>query len=474
MPIEAIKKMDDLESLQCARPSYAITSAGKVDSQGDIAMKSDLARSTYSIDGTGVTIGVLSDSFNCLNGAVNDVENDDLPQDITVLEEEFWCSSGSDEGRAMMQIVHDIAPGASLAFHTAFNGMADFAIGIIELQEEAGATVIVDDVQYFAEPMFQDGMIARAVDFVKEGGAAYFSSAGNSGRDSYEDLFRPSGEAPVFFGEPHDFDSGADTDTFQSITIPEGTEIYIVLQWDSPFYSVSPPGSRNDVDIFLTNDPATTVVAYSIDNNIGSDPVEILYYYNPMGSRNTHFNIVIENVQGTPPKLIKYVLFDFEGTINEYDTESGTIYGHANAAGALAVGAAAYYETPEFGVDPAQLEYYSSAGPMVVLFNEEGGFSGPEVREKPEIVSIDGANTTFFGTDVEPDGFPNFFGTSAAAPHAAAVAALMIEANPLLSPDDIYSILKDTALDMEESGFDYDSGYGLIQADLAVEEALSW
>lgn len=198
-----------------------------------------------------------------------------------------------------------------------------------------------------------------------------------------------------------------------------------------------------------------------------------MYYNNPIGSGNTDFNIVIENIKGPAPRLIKYVLFNFEGTLNEYATKNGTIYGHANAAGGLAVGASAYFETPEFGVDPAILEYYSSAGHTVVLFDENGTFSTPQVRKKPEIVAIDGINTTFFGTDWEEDGFPNFFGTSAAAPHAAAVAALMLEINPLLSPDDIYSILKDTALDMEESGFDYDSGYGLIQADLAVEEASS-
>lgn len=74
----------------------------------------------------------------------------------------------------------------------------------------------------------------------------------------------------MFFGEPHDFDPGADADTFQGITIPPGTEVYLVLQWDSPFYSVSPPGSQNDIDIFLTNDPPTTVLAYGIDNNVAT------------------------------------------------------------------------------------------------------------------------------------------------------------------------------------------------------------
>jgi len=471
LPIDSIKKMNALESLKIVRPSYAVHHAGRVTSQGDGAMKADVARDTTGVDGTGFTVGVLSDSFNCLGDGGNDITNDDLPDEITVLDEVGSCLLGSDEGRAMMQIIHDIAPGASLAFHTAYNGMADFAVGIIELREEADADIIVDDIIYLAEPMFQDGIIAQAVDHVKDLGAAYFSSAGNAGRDSYQAFFEPSGSSPVFFGEPHDFDTSSGVDIYQNITVPEGTGIDIVLQWDSPFFSESPPGSPNDLDIFLLDDSLSTVLAYSIDKNIGGDPVEMLYFENPFGSGRTDFNIVIEKVRGPNPRLMKYVIFNFEGTINEYDTSSGTIYGHANAAGAMAVGAAAYYDTPEYGVDPAELESYSSAGPMPVIFDEFGSFITPEIRKKPEIVSIDGVNTTFFGTDTEPDGFPNFFGTSAAAPHAAGVAALMLEANPLLTPDDIYSILKNTASDMGDSGFDFDSGYGLIQADKAVEEA---
>ena len=54
--------------------------------------------------------------------------------------------------------------------------------------------------------MFQDGPIAQAVDTVKAMGAAYFSSAGNSARNSYEDSFRNSGVSGYFNGSVrHDF-----------------------------------------------------------------------------------------------------------------------------------------------------------------------------------------------------------------------------------------------------------------------------
>ena len=112
-----------------------------------------------------------------------------------------------------MQIIHDVAPGAKEMFHTAFNGEADFAQGIIDLQQ-AGARVIFDDVLYYNEPMFQDGIIAQAVDTVKASGVAYFSAAGNAGRKSYQSRFRSSGIAGLG-GVLHDFDPGPGVSAFQ-------------------------------------------------------------------------------------------------------------------------------------------------------------------------------------------------------------------------------------------------------------------
>ncbi len=485
LPIAAVDKLAALKSLKFARPAYATTNVGLATSQGDAAMRADDARASFGVDGTGVTVGTLSDSFDCLGSAAADVASGDLPPGITVLDD--TACPGSDEGRAMMQLIHDVAPGASQSFHTAFNGQADFAFGIIQLAL-AGADVIVDDVIYLAEPMFQDGLIAQAVDIVKGSGVSYFSAAGNQSRDAYEHSFAPNsvfpaGNFPSVFGAPtffggvaHDFDPGAGVDVFQSITVPAGSGFFISLQWDSPFFSVSgPPGSLNDLDIYILDDPATTVLAGSIEDNISGsgDPVEILVFFNPIGSEQTQFNIMILNFFGAAPDLMKYVRFDLGPVgIPQFDTASGTVYGHANAAGAEAVGAAFYGETPEFGVDPALLEPFSSAGPTPILFTLNGTPTF-EQRQKPEIVGPDGTNTTFFGQDVEPDGFPNFFGTSAAAPHAAAVAALLKDAEPTLDPDSVYTTLETTAADMGVAGVDFDSGFGFIQADLAVAKVVA-
>lgn len=516
LPIPAIKALATLDSLKFARPAYAKTNVGLVTSQGDAAMRADDARTTFGVDGSGIKVGAMSDSFDCQGGAAADIASGDLPAGgVVVLQDETRCSSGSDEGRALLQVIHDVAPGASLAFHTAFDGFADFAQGILDLAA-AGAKVIVDDVIYYAEAMFQDDLIAQAVDTVKAMGVAYFSAAGNQGRDAYESGFNnpdmvlpflafPSvAGAPLFFGgTPHDFDPGLGVDVFQQITVPVGSGFIISFQWDSPFFSICgatgcPAGSPNDLDIYVLDSQATTVLAGSADGNFGGDAVELFGFFNDGsfdfdndGVPDTVFNIMIVNFFGPDPGFMKYVRFDTGPgvVVNEFDTASGTIYGHANAAGAMAVGAAFYVNTPEFGVDPALLEPFSSAGPTRTLFTPDGTPTF-ELRQKPEFVAPDGANTTFFfpGLDVEPDGFPNFFGTSPSAAHAAGVAALMWEANPSLSPGQIYTTMQDTALnmgpaaslgllsrrgvhtalDMGPPGFDFDSGHGLVSAFAAV------
>ena len=248
------------------------------------------------------------------------------------------------------------------------------------------------------------------------------------------------------------------------------------LQWDSPAASVSPgaPGSPNDLDVYVFNAAGTQVVAGSILDNINGDPIEVFSFVNNTGV-TADFNIMITNFEGANPGFIKYVLFGFGGTIQEFATNSGTIYGHANANGAEAVGAAAYFQTPGFGVSPPVLEFYSSSGTTPVLFDLAGNpLPTPDPRaDKPEIVAPDGVDTTFFGSfDIDRNGFPNFFGTSAAAPHAAAVAALLLQARPDLTPTKLYRSLENTAIDMGTPGFDNDTGFGFIQADKALLAAL--
>ena len=476
LPVDALGALAQLDGLEFVRPSYAVADVGLTTSQADLAMNADLARATFGVDGTGVTIGVLSDSFNNLGGAAADIASGDLPAGgVTVLDD--IAGGGSDEGRAMLQLVHDVAPGADLAFHTAFTGQAGFAQGIIDLAN-AGSDVIVDDVIYFAEPFFQDGIIAQAVDQVVAGGASYFSSAGNQSRDSYESAFNLSSSTleGTFL---HDFGGG---DVFQSLTIDGFSTFTLSFQWDQPFASGTAPGSpgsSSDFDIFILDSSASTVLFRSTANNVGGDPFEFFQITNSGAA--TTVNLAIGYFSGPDPDLMKYVIFG-GGSINEHDTNSATSFGHNNAEGAIAVGAARFDQTPRFGTDPAILEPFSSAGVTPILFDATGNrLAQPEIRSTVDIVAPDGTNTTFFGNDsgIDADSFPNFFGTSAAAPHAAAVAALMLEAAPGSSPDDIYASLTSTALDMNDpatpgfdTGYDVATGFGLIQADLAIADLL--
>jgi hypothetical protein len=483
LPISAVPALQAVPSLRFAQPSYAARRVGAVTSQGDQAMRADLARSSFSVTGSGVKVGVLSDSFNCLGGASADVSSGDLPT-VQVVKEGLNCALDIDEGRAMLQIVHDVAPGAELAFATADGGQAAFANSILALKA-AGARVIVDDIGYLGEPMFQDGIIAQAVDSVVAGGAAYFSAAGNDARQSYESAFRagtvfaegafPSApDAPPFAGgTAHNFAVSGPADHMQRLTIPTGRTLIVSLQWDSPFFSVSGgSGSPNDVDLYLLNADGTQVVAGATSDNRKGDAVEVLVFTNPGATAD--FNLMIVNFAGPLPGFIKYLqLGSASITIQEFNTNSSTVFGHPNAAGAESVGAAAWFQTPAFGVSPPLLEPFSSAGGIRILFDTDGNrLPAPLFRPKPGIVAPDRANTTFFGGDIDipqdPDDFPNFVGTSAAAPHAAAVAALLLQKEPSFSPAALYSVLESSAIDMGAPGFDFDSGFGLIQADAAL------
>ena len=498
LPVAAIDKAVALASLRSISASPApIRNVGSVTSQGDIALRAIAGRTTYSVDGTGVTVGVLSDSYDTLGGAAADIITGDLPASgVQVLGgESTLCGSlifCIDEGRAMLQIVHDMAPGATLLFHTGMGGKADYANGITALAA-GGADVIVDDLLYLNEPMFKDGIVAQAVDSVVAGGAGYYSAAGNAGNESYEaafvdsgvifciEFFLPIGDCDPMFervGRMHDFDPGPGVDLYQSVTVPVDGVLTVALQWDEPFGGAGP---KNDHDIVLLDESGGIFFEISANDNIVTgEGWEVLQFQNAgVLGYGSSFNIIItyDDVDsiGPPATLLKTVVFGSGNTINDFQTNSGTLFGHANAAGAEAVGAAFFLDTPEYGIAPPVLELYSSKGGTPILFAGNGApLGGPIIRSKPEITAVDGVNTTFFFNDSHGnDGIDDFFGTSAAAPHAAGIAALMLEAQPGSTPQQINAALQGSAIDMNAAGFDHDSGYGLIQVDAAIAALLA-
>jgi hypothetical protein len=468
LPVDQVAALTDVAHLAHAAESGMLSHVGTVTTQADAAMRADDARVNFSVDGSGVTVGILSDSYDSLGGAATGVADGDLPAGVQVLKDLF---GGSDEGRGMAELVHDLAPGAALAFATAFTGQAGFANNIIALAD-AGAGVIVDDVFYFAEPSYQDGIIAQAVNQVVAAGTTYFSSAGNDGHNGFEAAYVDSGVDATWSGLNENLAqlrTGADAH-FLPLTVAPGRTVLVTLQWDQPSNSVSPGhGSANDIDLGVYDSTGTTLIAASLDNNIGLDPFEIVEFTNTSGVSVT-YNIAVGLFSGAAPAAMKIVAFGGTLGSSTLNTNDGTIFGHAAAAGAIAVGAARYSQTPEFGVSPPVIEFFSSEGPTQIFYDTAGNrFASPIIRTGPDITAVDGGNTSFFGNDDgDPDSFPNFFGTSAAAPDAAAVAALMLQLNPLLTPAQILFVLSSTAIDMGAAGFDEITGAGLIDALAAL------
>ncbi|MEP7265559.1 MAG: S8 family serine peptidase, partial [Bacteroidota bacterium] len=412
-PIANLLKLDSLPTfIDYARPLYpAISNVGAVTSQGDTSQRSFIARNGFNVNGNGVKVGIMSDSYNTLlgNNAAIDVANGDLPSSVQIIKE-FPFGRRTDEGRAMMQIVHDVAPGSDLAFRTGFISAGDFAQGIREMKQ-AGCDVIVDDITYITEPFFQDGAVAQAVDEVAGQGVSYFSAAGNYGSKSYEGFFNPVPAPSGIAGSAHDFGGG---DVFQNIGLVPGNYT-IVLQWSDSIYSLgqTQSGTLNDLDIYLTDNNGVTLFGFNRDNR-GADPLEVLPF---TVTDTTTTNLLIVRAHGNTNVNMKYVVFRGELTILEHNLGTSTIVGQANANGAIAVGAVLYSNTPAYGVNPPTIASFSSTGGTSV-------YGSP--RQKPELVAPNGVNTTvnMGGPNFDGDLFPNFFGTSAAAPHAAGAAAL--------------------------------------------------
>ncbi|MCC6342654.1 MAG: S8 family serine peptidase [Bryobacterales bacterium] len=439
---------------------------GSLSTQGDITHAANLARRNFGINGSGVRVGVLSDSAEAVPFLIG---TGDLPPGTTIVQD-IISGPGSSEGSAMMEIVHDMVPGAQLFFASAFNSEASFADNIRTLRNVYQCDVIVDDVSYSGEFAFQDGLIAQAVNDVRASGALYFSSAGNSGNltsgnsSAWEGDFSNGGVNPLLPGYTlHSF--GA-----QSFNRLLTTTNVLDLYWSDPI-----GGSGNDYDLFVLNASGTAVLAASTDLQTGADdPIEEVAPQNgiPGNSR-----VVIVAFGGAAPRALH--VGAFYGEPLQIQT-NGVTHGHGGGASTVSV-AAVFWNSGRAGTRPFTggsrnpTEIFSSDGPRRIFFNPGGtaitpgnllfGSNGGLTLVKPDIAAADGVTTR------TPD-FNPFFGTSAAAPHAAAIAALIKSAKPSLTAAQIYNAMISTALDIRAPGIDRDAGFGLVMAPPAVAAGL--
>lgn len=124
-----IDKIDDAAQVS-SQPAIDVVrkpirkSRGTWVNSAESAMRADLASNAYGLNGAGIKIGIISDSINqgtnvnggVFNGLYDSIQTGDLPSNITVLQD--GLPGSSDEGRAMAELIYDIAPGAQLFFHS--------------------------------------------------------------------------------------------------------------------------------------------------------------------------------------------------------------------------------------------------------------------------------------------------------------------------------------------------------------------
>ncbi len=459
---------------------------GKVTSQGVSVLHADEVQAA-GYEGKGITIGALSDSFNVATAqsvyvstgvrspvstnAQEDIASGDLPgpgnpnghtTPVYVLQDGSSNPSqgNTDEGRAMLQIVFDLAPAANLAFCTAGETETQFANNIkaMRTNPKVNADILVDDIGYDDEPFFSDGIISQAVEDVVTSTSLpghqvlYYSAAGNDGDLGYAATFTAVtnsaaragragtnnlqlGQVPNDLTENgfHNFGAvaGSGTSIVQQVTV-SGDDAIFNFQWDDPFV----PGMITANYNLLVFDENGNYLAHvsSTENNFSTgeafQEVDLPATVDG-GNGNTIYQIAISlgRTQGTPATHLRYISEGDGALIGPYfQMNVPSLFGHPGAADADGIAAYAYNAlgTPED---------YDSFGPVTIYFDALGNrLATPEVRDQPTMAAVDGVDTTFFPegplaqTDANNTGFPAFFGTSAAAPHVAGAAALLLEA----------------------------------------------
>jgi uncharacterized repeat protein (TIGR01451 family) len=471
--LEALAAIPQVRKVRQEMPAFT----HKINtSEGDLTHGVQQARGFFGVNGAGVKVCVLSDGVDSL---VALQASGDLPA-VDVLPGQ---EGSGDEGSAMLEIIHDLAPEATLGFATAFTSQASFAQNILDLAAD-GCDVIVDDIIYLAESPFQDGPIAQSVNTVTAAGVLYFSSAGNEGNETdltsgtWEGDFVPNGTPASLAGAGpvHDFGDGG-----QSILVEFGnSQTPAVLIW-AEHYDLATGLASTDYDLYDLDASLTTVFDASADtqDGVGGDdfPIEFI----GGGAFSGERLVVAKFADGTTSSDPMFNLILFRGELDDALATNGATRGHSAAADAFSVAATPAAESFD-GVTPDgpypglftsanESESFTADGPRRIILDPTGAeltpgnrtSTGGVVRQKPDITAADGVDTA-------APGFNPFYGTSAAAPHAAAIAALLKSAQPALTPAQVRTALINSAIDIEAAGTDDDTGVGIIMAQEALEE----
>jgi len=378
---------------------------------------------TAGLNGTGLKIGVLDSGF----AGYASLLGTELPGSVATR----WPISGgsgtSVHGTACAEIVHDLAPGASL-YLARYDGSVDWQTAAQWLIDQEVDVISCSIGWLGTGPRDGTSYICAPIEAARDAGILWSQSSGNSAQRHWMGPWNDTDIDGV-----HDFGTPSQPDESNAIGLNAGSEIYISLTWDDTWGSAA-----NDYDllVFYGDDEAPYV--WSENDQAGGFPAphESIQFTAPWSG---WYHIVVVEWETSRDCVLE--LFTTASTL-QYQVAAGSITDNAASPDALTVGAVDW-------ASPNELETFSSRGPTV------------DERIKPDMVAPDRVDTETYGAG-------SFAGTSAAAPHVAAAAALVKEAYPSYWADEIQAFLENNAVDLGTPGRDnlYGSGRLLLPAIL--------
>lgn len=488
VPLDAIDRINEFKTIgMVTAVGRGITNSGDVETQADQTLKTNLIRSQYGFKGKGVKIGVISDGIGPISNPGNgDLEsagnevppivntvmalNDEGPQ-LHIIENNEPDNAA--EGLAMIELIHDIAPEADLLFCDYMDNSGNIMITAIEKLKNSGCHIIVDDIAWEFYPFFQNNvgnhiLLKQAITEFTDQGGIYVSSVGNFREKWIEQIYVPNPNKLHLF-------NAASGDESLSFIVPANEKLNIDFQWSNPW-----DNAYDDFNIFLYDQNGVLLESdVSLENeNIGNPYAAIKYLNNTNQPKTVHFRIGLSTSIPLIPITFR-ILISYGGgkhwaensDIN-YFNGTGSVVSQQMYSNVITIGTSKWNNLGE-------ITRFSSHGP-VKLFNEVNSlFLGRtillenEIMYKPDFttvdsVSISGAFDFGYDDDKNPATPPVFIGTSAAAPHFAALLALLKEARPNLSRGEILSLLKQHTEKFgpyiydKEDGKSIESGYGRV------------
>jgi subtilisin family serine protease len=422
-------------------PAHRSLQSGRVITEGDAILRANEVRAR-GLNGSGAKVGVITDGVTSRDSSI---ASGDLP---ISLDNNILREGSGDEGTALLEIVYDIAPGAELAFCGVATSL-EMIQCVNDLANIFGADIIVDDVAFYNEPYFEDGPVAQAVKNILPN-RVYVAAAGNEINRHYTGTFIGTQALRITKnGElvsEHNFGlaSGRSADSTLDVTLSPGETISIFLQWNDLF-----GGSASDYDLYVYNSSGEIIGRSEAIQDGDDDPFEALLGWKHNKDVPETYKIAVTKFFGEDKQIKLFILTT--AVLSEYAVPAGSIFGHPAVSGVLATAAI-------HAADPGNdtIAEDCSQGPVEIFFPSR------ETRQKPDVTAIDCVSITGAG------GFPvPFCGTSAAAPHVAGVAALLVGGSA--STDQANQVIKSSSVDLGAVDFDNIFGYGRVDAFSAAQ-----